>query len=82
MQADVVCANCGQLDDIRQLNRFREPPTRGAFWYVGLAHNELKLTIANSDLLWSDPVEDESVAFDRNTVRGCSYMFGYVCACS
>lgn len=58
------------LDDLRHLDRFREPPTKGLM----------------CDLLWADPIEDyddDSVdrAFVRNTVRGCLYAFTYKAAC-
>ncbi|KAI0062652.1 serine/threonine protein phosphatase 2B [Artomyces pyxidatus] len=58
------------LDDIRNLDRFREPPTSGLM----------------CDLLWSDPVEDfgqekNSESFVHNHVRGCSYFFTYQAAC-
>ncbi|KAI0297352.1 serine/threonine protein phosphatase 2B [Russula brevipes] len=59
------------LDDIRNLDRFREPPTSGLM----------------CDILWSDPVEDfgqekGSESFIHNHVRGCSYFFTYQAACS
>ncbi|KAF8500445.1 serine/threonine protein phosphatase 2B [Russula emetica] len=59
------------LDDIRNLDRFREPPTSGLM----------------CDILWSDPVEDfgqekGSESFVHNHVRGCSYFFTYQAACS
>jgi serine/threonine-protein phosphatase 2B catalytic subunit len=58
------------LDDIRVIDRFREPPTHGLM----------------CDILWSDPVEDfgqEKVneSFIHNHVRGCSYFFTYQAAC-
>ncbi|KAI0041511.1 serine/threonine protein phosphatase 2B [Auriscalpium vulgare] len=58
------------LDDIRNLDRFREPPTSGLM----------------CDILWSDPVEDfgqekNSESFVHNHVRGCSYFFTYQAAC-
>ncbi|KAF9235602.1 Metallo-dependent phosphatase-like protein [Melanogaster broomeanus] len=58
------------LDDIRVIDRFREPPTHGLM----------------CDILWSDPVEDfgqEKVneSFLHNHVRGCSYFFTYQAAC-
>lgn len=54
------------LDDIRSIDRFREPPTQGLM----------------CDILWSDPVEDfgqesTSESFLHNHVRGCSYFFTY-----
>ncbi|KAK7439817.1 3',5'-cyclic-nucleotide phosphodiesterase (PDEase) (3':5'-CNP) [Stygiomarasmius scandens] len=58
------------LDDIRALDRFREPPTHGLM----------------CDILWSDPVEDfgtekTTESFLHNHVRGCSYFFTYQAAC-
>jgi len=52
------------LDDLRQINRFREPPTHGLM----------------GDLLWADPLEDfgqekTNEYFIHNHVRGCSYFF-------
>lgn len=53
------------LDDIRQLDRFKEPPAFGPM----------------CDLLWADPLEEfgkESSSSDRfshNSVRGCSYFY-------
>lgn len=54
------------LDDIRNLDRFREPPTKGLM----------------CDLLWADPIEDydddkEDRAFLKNSIRGCSYSFTF-----
>ncbi len=59
------------LDDIRNLDRFREPPTRGLM----------------CDLLWADPSdtyeEDNTDShFLNNDVRGCSYYFTYKVACA
>lgn len=58
------------LDDIRQLDRFREPPTFGPM----------------CDIIWSDPVEDYGSErnqdhFSHNTVRGCSYFYSYSACC-
>ncbi|KAH7882324.1 Metallo-dependent phosphatase-like protein [Phlebopus sp. FC_14] len=58
------------LEDIRALDRFREPPTHGLM----------------CDILWSDPVEDfgqEKIneSFVHNHVRGCSFFFTYQAAC-
>ncbi|KAI5452192.1 3',5'-cyclic-nucleotide phosphodiesterase (PDEase) (3':5'-CNP) [Naganishia albida] len=58
------------LDDIRALNRFREPPTHGLM----------------CDLLWADPLEEfgnekTSETFIHNHVRGCSYFYTYNAAC-
>jgi serine/threonine-protein phosphatase 2B catalytic subunit len=63
------------IDDIRNLNRFREPPTHGLM----------------CDLLWADPSEDfgsdrelqaNAEYFTHNHVRGCSYFFSYQSACA
>lgn len=58
------------LDDIRNIDRFREPPTQGLM----------------CDILWSDPVEDfgqekSNESFIHNHVRGCSFFFTYQAAC-
>uniref|UniRef100_A0A672J0U6 Serine/threonine-protein phosphatase n=1 Tax=Salarias fasciatus TaxID=181472 RepID=A0A672J0U6_SALFA len=52
------------LDDIRKLDRFKEPPAFGPM----------------CDLLWSDPGEDYGSEktqehFCHNSVRGCSYFY-------
>ncbi|KPP61856.1 serine/threonine-protein phosphatase 2B catalytic subunit gamma-like [Scleropages formosus] len=54
------------LDDIRKLDRFKEPPAFGPM----------------CDLLWSDPGEDygsekSAEHFSHNSVRGCSYFYRY-----
>jgi len=59
------------LDDINQLDRFREPPSSGPM----------------CDLLWSDPVEEEEYIpglrddFIPNVHRGCSYSFSFDAVC-
>ncbi|KAH9974640.1 Metallo-dependent phosphatase-like protein [Lactifluus volemus] len=58
------------IDDIRKLDRFREPPTSGLM----------------CDILWSDPIENfgqerGSENFVHNHVRGCSYFYTYKAAC-
>ncbi|KAH9477459.1 3',5'-cyclic-nucleotide phosphodiesterase (PDEase) (3':5'-CNP) [Psilocybe cubensis] len=58
------------LDDLRNIDRFREPPTHGLM----------------CDILWADPVEDfgqerTTDSFVHNHVRGCSYFFTYHAAC-
>lgn len=58
------------LDDIRKLDRFKEPPAYGPM----------------CDLLWSDPLEDfgnekTTEHFTHNTVRGCSYFYSYAACC-
>ncbi|KAF4120558.1 hypothetical protein GMORB2_2996 [Geosmithia morbida] len=59
------------LDDLRSVDRFREPPTQGLM----------------CDILWADPLEDfgqekSSEYFLHNHVRGCSYFFSYPAACA
>eukprot|EP00092_Neocalanus_flemingeri_P016866 GFUD01018244.1.p1 GENE.GFUD01018244.1~~GFUD01018244.1.p1 ORF type:complete len:502 (-),score=123.37 GFUD01018244.1:241-1746(-) len=58
------------VDDIRQLDRFKEPPAFGPM----------------CDLLWSDPREDfgseeNDDHFSHNSVRGCSYNYSYAASC-
>ncbi|GAA5890623.1 hypothetical protein JCM8208_004938 [Rhodotorula glutinis] len=58
------------LDDLRVINRFREPPTHGLM----------------CDILWADPLEEfgnekNTEGFVHNHVRGCSYFFTYTAAC-
>lgn len=59
------------LDDLKTIDRFREPPTHGLM----------------CDILWADPLEEfgqekTSDFFIHNHVRGCSYFFSYPAACS
>ncbi|KAK5627410.1 hypothetical protein RRF57_003125 [Xylaria bambusicola] len=59
------------LDDLRNIDRFREPPTQGLM----------------CDILWADPLEDfgqekTNEFFMHNHVRGCSYFFSYHAACN
>lgn len=58
------------LEDIRRLDRFKEPPPFGPM----------------CDLLWSDPLEDygnekSNEHFSHNTVRGCSFFYSYAACC-
>ncbi|CAH8580922.1 unnamed protein product [Dicrocoelium dendriticum] len=58
------------LNDVRKLDRFKEPPAFGAM----------------CDLLWSDPCEEfgqerSSEHFTHNTVRGCSYFYSFSACC-
>jgi len=58
------------LDDIKKIDRFREPPAFGPM----------------CDMLWSDPLEDygtekTSDHFSHNSVRGCSYFYSYQACC-
>ncbi|GMT24541.1 hypothetical protein PFISCL1PPCAC_15838, partial [Pristionchus fissidentatus] len=58
------------LDDIKKLDRFKEPPAFGPM----------------CDLLWSDPLEDfgnerNQEQFSHNSVRGCSYFYSYAACC-
>lgn len=59
------------LDDIRKIDRFREPPSSGIM----------------CDLLWADPFDDfgeegSSELFASNNTRGCSYFFSYNAVCN
>jgi len=58
------------LDDIRNIERFKEPPQSGPM----------------CDLLWADPMENFSSevrdTFEFNEVRGCSYVFSHRAACA
>ncbi|KAI9824532.1 MAG: 3',5'-cyclic-nucleotide phosphodiesterase (PDEase) (3':5'-CNP) [Phylliscum demangeonii] len=59
------------LEDLKSIDRFREPPTHGLM----------------CDILWADPLEDfgnerTSEYFVHNHVRGCSYFFSYPAACA
>jgi serine/threonine-protein phosphatase 2B catalytic subunit len=59
------------LDDLRTVNRFREPPTHGIM----------------CDILWADPLEDfgqerNNEFFMHNATRGCSYFYSYPAACA
>ncbi|XP_067121306.1 serine/threonine-protein phosphatase 2B catalytic subunit 3-like [Centruroides vittatus] len=58
------------LDDIKKLDRFKEPPAFGPM----------------CDLLWSDPLEDfgnekNAEHFSHNSIRGCSYFYSYAACC-
>lgn len=59
------------LDDIKKLDRFKEPPAFGPM----------------CDLLWSDPLEEFGTEkpsqenFSHNSVRGCSYYYSYGACC-
>ncbi|ESO00126.1 hypothetical protein HELRODRAFT_157436 [Helobdella robusta] len=58
------------LDDIKKLDRFREPPSFGPV----------------CDLLWSDPLDEfgnekTTEHFSHNSVRGCSYFYSYAACC-
>ncbi|KAH9882356.1 3',5'-cyclic-nucleotide phosphodiesterase (PDEase) (3':5'-CNP) [Plenodomus biglobosus] len=59
------------LDDLKSIDRFREPPTHGLM----------------CDILWADPLEEfgqekTNDFFVHNHVRGCSYFFSYPAACA
>ncbi|KAJ6155773.1 Serine/threonine-specific protein phosphatase/bis(5-nucleosyl)-tetraphosphatase [Penicillium chermesinum] len=59
------------LEDIKAIDRFREPPTHGLM----------------CDILWADPLEEfgqekSGDFFVHNSVRGCSYFFSYPAACA
>ncbi|XP_003382488.1 PREDICTED: serine/threonine-protein phosphatase 2B catalytic subunit alpha isoform-like [Amphimedon queenslandica] len=77
MNGQFLCVHGGlspeifTLDDIKNLDRFKEPPAFGPM----------------CDLLWSDPLEDfgqekpTQEGFSHNSVRGCSYYFSYTACC-
>ncbi|OQV18453.1 Serine/threonine-protein phosphatase 2B catalytic subunit 3 [Hypsibius exemplaris] len=76
MNQQFLCVHGGlspeihSLDDIRRLDRFKEPPAFGPM----------------CDLLWSDPVEDFGTErnqehYSHNTTRGCSYFYSYAACC-
>lgn len=54
-----------KLKDIMKIDRFEEIPKLGLF----------------CDLVWADPIEDSKGKTEKmiipNSVRGCSYYFGY-----
>ena len=59
------------LEDLKSIDRFREPPTHGLM----------------CDILWADPLEEfgqekTSEYYIHNHVRGCSYFFSYPAACA
>lgn len=59
------------LEDLKSIDRFREPPTHGLM----------------CDILWADPLEEfgqekTQEFFVHNHVRGCSYFFSYPSACA
>jgi len=77
MNSQFLCVHGGlspeitTLNDIREIDRFREPPAFGAM----------------CDLLWADPHEEfgnepTDEHFTHNSVRGCSYYYSYAAACA
>lgn len=59
------------LEDLKSIDRFREPPTHGLM----------------CDILWADPLEEfgqekTGEYYVHNHVRGCSYFFSYPAACA
>jgi serine/threonine-protein phosphatase 2B catalytic subunit len=56
------------LDDIKFIERFREPPQHGPM----------------CDILWADPLEesvDSPELFKFNDIRGCSWLYSYRACC-
>lgn len=52
-----------KIDEINQIDRFKEVPLEGVF----------------CDLLWADPMKDDAAirgTFDQNKERDCSVYFG------
>ncbi|XP_004365567.2 calcineurin A alpha [Capsaspora owczarzaki ATCC 30864] len=77
MNGQFLCVHGGlspeinTLDDIRKIDRIREPPAYGPM----------------CDLLWADPLEDFGEEKDddfyvHNHVRGCSFFYSYHAACA
>ena len=65
-----ISENIKTVDDIRNVNRFAEPPQKGAA----------------CDVLWADPMEDFDTyngeqRFFFNDIRSCSCVFSYKAAC-
>eukprot|EP00906_Rhabdomonas_costata_P023122 RCo033272 len=60
------------MADISTINRFREPPQTGPM----------------TDLLWSDPMDDEEeelhpeAQYLHNELRGCSFVFSFKAVCA
>lgn len=76
MNGQFLCVHGGlspeiqTLDDIRKLDRFKEPPAYGPM----------------CDLLWADPIEEfgnegNNDHFSHNSVRGCSFFFSFHACC-
>ena len=67
---NLIISNSYQIDDIRNIDRFCEPPQSGPM----------------CDLLWADPMEQFSAdieeTFEYNDVRGCSYVYSYRAVCN
>jgi serine/threonine-protein phosphatase 2B catalytic subunit len=55
-----ISPHCKTLNEIQQLDRFKEVPLKG-----GLC-----------DLLWSDPSGEQTDKWKTNNVRQCSFFFG------
>ncbi|GAM24058.1 hypothetical protein SAMD00019534_072330 [Acytostelium subglobosum LB1] len=76
MNGKFLCVHGGlspdikNLDDINNIDRFKEPPSTGPM----------------CDLLWADPMEefnaDVREHFVPNEVRGCSYSYSYRAVCA
>jgi serine/threonine-protein phosphatase 2B catalytic subunit len=58
-----ISPNIQKIDEINQIDRFKEVPLEGVF----------------CDLLWADPMKDDAAirgTFDQNKERDCSVYFG------
>lgn len=57
----------------------QETPKEGLLWYAEFLYNVF------SDVLWSDPIDDDKgecdPPFKPNAVRTCSYFYGYLSSC-
>ena len=58
-----ISPSINKIEEINQVDRFREVPLDGVF----------------CDLLWADPLKDDQAlrdSFEPNTLRDCSWCFG------
>ncbi|EFA85776.1 calcineurin A [Heterostelium album PN500] len=74
------------LDDIANIDRFKEPPSSGPMCSRLIIIILINLLyVLFSDLLWADPMEEFSPEirdhYLPNDVRGCSYTYSYRAVC-